>query len=114
MKLIVAVVKPFKAEEIADAFEGDPHFPGMTVLDARGFGRERQHPPPPNAPQWLEDLVPHRIVLVAAPDHAAERLARRIRDVAHTGRPGDGKVFVLDLVTALAITTGEEGEAALE
>ena len=113
MKLIVAIVKPFKIQEIADTLAGESWFPGMTVLDGRGFGRERQQQRSGGDPGWQDSLVPHHVMLVGAPDGSADRIARRIREVAHTGRPGDGKVFVLDMSLALAITTGEEGDAAL-
>ena len=113
MKLIVAIVQPFKAQEIADVLGREPGFPGMTVLDARGFGRDR---PPADAreAQGLDTLHPHRVVLVGAPDHVAERIADRIRQVAHTGLKGDGKVFILEMQAVLAIGSDDRDDGALE
>jgi nitrogen regulatory protein PII len=113
MKLIIAVVKPFKVSELADAFENAEGFPGMTVLDARGLGRGG-HGGQSAVDESLEGLSPHRVVLIGATDRAAEVLARQIREIAHTGLRGDGKVFVLDMGMAIAIASGQEGEATLE
>ena len=113
MKLIVAIVRPFKVPEIADAVEADPKFPGMTVLDCRGFGREKTAPHEHVPEEDFQDFVDRQAVVVAAPDAQAVVLAQRIADVAHTGQPGDGKVFVLALEAALRIATGESGEEAL-
>ena len=113
MKLIIAIVRPFKVAEIVDAVEADSAFPGMTVLDCRGFGREKTAPHRHIPDEDLTDFVERRAVLVAAPDDGAVAVAQRIARVARTGQPGDGKVFVLPLEAALRIATGEAGEAAL-
>lgn len=112
MKLIVAIVKPFKVTELVDALRQEPGFPGMTVLNGRGFGRRRPSMSQANQGQ-VHDFLAHEVVLVATPDAQAERLAARMAQLAHTGRPGDGKVLVLPLEAAIAITTGEQGEASL-
>jgi nitrogen regulatory protein PII len=113
MKLILAIVRPFKVAGILDAVESDPGFPGMTVLEVRGFGREKSAPHRHVPEEELVDFVPHTAILVAAPDDRAEGIATRLAEVARTGQPGDGKVFVLPLEEALRIATGERGEAAL-
>ena len=113
MKLIAAIVRPFKVTEIVDAVEVDGSFPGMTVLDCRGFGREKSAPHEHVPGEELRDFVDHSVILVAAPDDLADAIARRLEQVAHTGRPGDGKVFVLPLEAAVRIASGERGEAAL-
>ncbi|MGH7547492.1 MAG: P-II family nitrogen regulator [Gemmatimonadales bacterium] len=113
MKLIVAIVRPFKVAEIVDAVEADPDFPGMSVLDCRGFGREKTVPHRHRPEEDVTDFVDRQAVIVAAPDSAAAGVAQRIAQVAHTGQPGDGKVFILPLESARRIATGETGEDAL-
>ena len=113
MKLILAIVRPFKVPEILDAVEADPAFPGMTVLDCRGFGREKAVPHRHVAEEDIQDFVDRQAVVVAANDAQAMSIAQRIAQVAHTGRGGDGKVLILPLEAALRIATGEAGEEAL-
>ena len=113
MKLIVAFVRPFKLAEIVDAVEADPAFPGMTVLDCRGFGREKTAPHEHVPGEDVTDFVDRQAVIVAAPDGDAVAVAHRIAQVARTGQPGDGKVFVLPLEAALRIATAETGDEAL-
>lgn len=112
MKLIVAIIKPFKVTELVDLLHRVPGFPGMTVVSGRGFGRSR------GRAADLEtgantDFNGHEVVLVAAPEDQARRLAELIAKAAHTGRPGDGKVLIVPIEAAFAITTGEQGELAL-
>lgn len=113
MKLIIAIVRPFKVAEIVDAVEADSTFPGMTVLDCRGFGREKTAPHEHVPGEELKDFVDRQVVIVAAPDGSAVAVAERLAQVASTGQAGDGKVFVLSLEAALRIATGETGEDAL-
>ena len=111
MKLICAIVKPFKVPELVDAFRSDAGFPGMTVLQAGGFGRVRPHSHTPA--EDLHDFTSHSVVLVGVPDADASAIMERIATIAHTGQPGDGKVFVVPLEAAIALTTGERGDGAL-
>lgn len=113
MKLIVAIVRPFKVAEVVDAIESDPSFPGITVLDCRGFGREKTAPHEHVAEEDFKDFVDREAVIVAASDAQAVVIAKRIAQVARTGQPGDGKVFILALEAALRIATGETGDEAL-
>lgn len=113
MKLIVAIVRTFKVTGILDAVESDPGFPGMTVFEVRGFGREKSAPHDHAPDEELLDFVPHTAILVAVPDDRAQAVVERLAMVGRTGQPGDGKVFVLPLEAALRIATGELGEAAL-
>lgn len=113
MKLIVAIVRPFKVAELVDAIEREPAFPGMTVLDCRGFGREKTAPHKRVPDEEFKDFVDRQAVIVAAPDGQAAAIAQRIAQVARTGQTGDGKVFVLALESALRIATGERDEQAL-
>jgi nitrogen regulatory protein PII len=113
MKLIVAIVRPFKVAEIVDAMEKDPAFPGMTVLQGRGFGREKSAPHRQQPGEAVTDFVAREAVIIAAPDADADEVARRLARIARTGQPGDGKLFILPLEAALRIATGEIGDAAL-
>lgn len=112
MKLIAAVIKPFKVTELVDAFRQQGTSPGMTVISARGFGRRAEGAPDAD-PGAATDFAEHVLILVAAPQAQVDPLVELIARTAHTGRPGDGKVLVLPIEAALAITTGERGEAAL-
>lgn len=114
MKLIVAIVRPFKVAEIVDAVGADPAFPGMTALDCRGFGREKTSPHRHTAEEDVQDFVARQAVLIAAPDALATNIALGIAGVGRTGQPCDGKVFVLTLDSAVRIATGEGGDAALK
>ena len=114
MKLICAVVKPFKVPELVDAFSRGGPFPGMTVVECRGFGREKTLVGGSSTRETDEDFTDHRLVLIAAPAAAVSGIIDRLVAVAHTGQPGDGKLFVLPLEEAVALTTRERGEAALQ
>lgn len=113
MKLICAVVKPFKVPELVDAFSRGGPFPGMTVVECRGFGREKTLVGGPAAHETDEDFTDHRLVLIAAPAAAVPGIVDRLVAIAHTGQPGDGKLFVLPIEEAVALTTFARGESAL-
>lgn len=113
MKLIVAIVRPFKVAEIVDAVEADSVFPGMTVLDCRGFGREKSRPHQHVPGEDVTDFVDRQALLVAVPEAQAEAVVERLARVARTGQPGDGKIFVVPVEAAWRIATGETGEDAL-
>ena len=113
MKLIVAIVQPFKVPELIDAIEHRATFPGMTVLDGRGFGRGRALTSLLGAGPEVSDFARRTVVLVAAPDDQASGIADWLAKVAHTGRSGDGKVFVIPIESAIRIATGERDDKAL-
>jgi len=113
MRLIIAIVRPFKITAIVDAISPDAGFPGLTVLNSRGFGREKSTPHAHTAAEDLHDFAESVTLMVAAPDDAVQRVCTIIERLAHTGRPGDGKIFVLPLEDAVRIATGERLEAAL-
>jgi nitrogen regulatory protein PII len=113
MKLILAIVKPFKVTEILDAVGRDATFPGMTVCDVRGFGREKTEPGEHTRQEDLRDFTEHCLLIVGSPEVLVEQVMEKIRSVAHTGTAGDGKIFVLDLEEAVRIATGERGTSAL-
>jgi nitrogen regulatory protein P-II 2 len=113
MKLVLAIIKPFKVPELVDAVEASPDFPGITVFDVRGFGREKTAPHEHVRAEDLRDFTDHAACLIATPDAQADSVVEQLRSVAHTGLPGDGKIFVIDLERAIRIGTGESGETAL-
>lgn len=113
MKLIIAVVRPFKIPAIVDAIGSDAGFPGLTVLNCRGFGRGKSAPHIHTADEDLHDFADGVALMVAAPDGSAGEVQALIERVAHTGRSGDGKVFVVPLEDAVRIATGEHLDAAL-
>ena len=103
MTVVVAYVQPFQMEPLADALRAVPGFPGMTVLDARGFGGARAHVPKPGEPGEVDpfrDTV--RIEVVCASEAAAE-IADAICRAAHTGRAGDGLVYTAPVLTSFRI-----------
>lgn len=114
MKLILAIIKPFKVQELIDAVEADHEFPGMTVFKVRGFGREKTATLEHSRAEDLRDFTDHMACIVAAPDDLSDGIVELIRSTAHTGLPGDGKVFVLDLEQAVRICTGECNEVGLQ
>lgn len=113
MKLILAIVKPFKLAEIVDAVVADARFPGMTVFEVRGFGREKTAPHEHTRGEDLRDFTEHAAALVATPDDLVSDVVDVLEKVAHTGLAGDGKILVIDLEEAVRIATGERGETAL-
>ncbi|MBI2407601.1 MAG: P-II family nitrogen regulator [Gemmatimonadetes bacterium] len=113
MKLIVAIVRPFKLPALVDAMAAEPAFPGITVLPCRGFGREKAAPHVHTADEDLHDFSPGVVLLVAAPDDVAHLVEETITRCAHTGRAGDGKIFILPMEDALRIASGERLDEAL-
>ena len=113
MKEITAIVQPFQLAAIVTALEDIPDLPGITVFEVQGFGRRRAE----GAQDSLDDegvLYAKKMQLeLVVPDRLVELVMRTIQTRAHTGTPGDGKIFVHSLDDALRIRTGERGEAAL-
>lgn len=116
MKIITAMVQPFMLSKVTSALEEIEGFPGMTVTDARGFGREKSSHAQGAPHRVIEDFVEYvkkaRIEIVA-PDVMADLIVETIVRTAHTGNPGDGKVFVWPVELAVRIQTGERDEAAI-
>ena len=111
MKMITAMIQPFMLDKVTDALEGMENFPGMTVVEARGFGRKLS--PQEQRAQHYDPLRPKSRIEIVAPDEMVESIIRTLIAHAHTGNHGDGKVFVWDVETAVRVQTGEMGEAAL-
>jgi nitrogen regulatory protein P-II 2 len=112
LKLIVAIVKPFKSDEVREALTG-LGVQGMTVSEARGFGRQKGQKEIYRGAEYEVSLVPKSKIEVVVPDDMAERVIEAIRASAATGSIGDGKIFVLDVGQAIRIRTGETGDAAI-
>jgi nitrogen regulatory protein P-II 1 len=112
MKLIEAVIKPFKLDEVKDALN-DLGVMGITVSEVRGFGRQKGHTELYRGAEYIVDFIPKVKIEVAVPDDMVARVLETIQDAAKTGRIGDGKIFVLPLEEAVRIRTGERGGEAL-
>src|SRR5690606_18092530 len=112
MKLVIAVIKPSRLEEVRQALDSlDVH--GMTVTEVKGYGRQKGHPEIYRGTEYAVHFLPKLKIEIAADDAEAEAIVAAMRDSARTGRIGDGKIFVLDLEAVTRIRTGETGAAAL-
>jgi nitrogen regulatory protein P-II 1 len=112
MKLIVAIIKPFKLEEVKEALAGVA-VQGLTVTEVKGFGRQKGHTEIYRGSEYTVDFLPKvKIEIVVADELVTNVIAAIVRS-AKTGKIGDGKVFVLPLDEAVRIRTGEHGEIAL-
>jgi len=112
IKLITAIIKPFKLEDVRRAL-GETGVQGMTVTEVKGFGRQKGHTELYRGAEYSVDFVPKTKVEVAVPDALVEQVVEAIVGGAATGSIGDGKVFVSDLDSAIRIRTGETGDQAL-
>jgi nitrogen regulatory protein P-II 2 len=112
MKLITAVIKPFKLEDVRQAL-GEVGVQGMTVTEVKGFGRQKGHTELYRGAEYSVDFVPKTKIEVAVSDEVMEQTIEAIVGAAGTGSIGDGKVFVSDLDQAVRIRTGETGDQAL-
>lgn len=112
MKLIVAVIKPFKLEEVKAAL-ADIGIEGMTVTEVKGFGRQKGHTEIYRGSEYTVDFLPKVKVEVAVDDARVETAIDAITKAAHTGKIGDGKIFLMPIEEVVRIRTGERGTAAL-
>ncbi len=112
MKLVTAIIKPFKLDDVKEALRAHG-VAGMTVSEVQGFGRQRGHTEVYRGTEYTVDFVPKVRVEVVTDDADADGVADAIVNAARTDKIGDGKVFVLDVESALRIRTGETDEAAL-
>ncbi|MCB9992423.1 MAG: P-II family nitrogen regulator [Hyphomicrobiaceae bacterium] len=112
MKFVVAIIKPSRIEDVRQALNAlDVH--GMTVTEVKGYGRQKGHSEIYRGTEYAVHFVPKLKIEVAIEDSQLDAVTTAIKDSAQTGRIGDGKIFVLDLESALRIRTGETGSAAL-
>jgi nitrogen regulatory protein P-II 1 len=112
MKLIVAIIKPFKLEEVKEALAGIG-VQGMTVTEVKGFGRQKGHTEVYRGSEYTVDFLPKVKVEIVVADEIVAKVIAAVVQSAKTGKIGDGKVFVLPLDEAVRIRTGEQGEIAL-
>ncbi|MCC6141312.1 MAG: P-II family nitrogen regulator [Nitrospira sp.] len=112
MKLIEAIIKPFKLDEVKDALL-EIGIQGMTVTEVKGFGRQKGHKETYRGQEYTIEFVPKVKIDVAVPDNQVQRVLDTITRTAKTGSIGDGKIFVRDLGMAIRIRTGETGDTAL-
>ncbi len=112
MKKIEAVIKPFKLDEVKEALH-DVGVSGITVLEAKGFGRQKGHTELYRGAEYVVDFLPKVKLEVVVDDGLAERVVEAIAAAARTGRIGDGKIFVSTIDEALRIRTNERGSDAI-
>ncbi|TNE60616.1 MAG: P-II family nitrogen regulator [Alphaproteobacteria bacterium] len=112
MKKIEAIIKPFKLDEVKEALH-DIGISGITVTEAKGFGRQKGHTELYRGAEYVVDFVPKVKVEVVVVDSQCERAVEAIKNAAHTGRIGDGKIFVSTVEEAIRIRTGETGTDAI-
>jgi nitrogen regulatory protein P-II 1 len=112
MKLVVAIIKPFKVEDVKEALR-EVGVAGLTVSEARGFGRQRGHTEVYRGAEYQVDFVPKSRIEVMVDDDQADGVIDAIVKSARTGKIGDGKVAVLPLEEVVRIRTGEHGPEAL-
>ncbi len=112
MKYIIAVIKPHRVDAARDALSGIG-VNGMTVSEVKGYGRQRGHAEIYRGAEYQVNFVPKAKLEVAVADSQVDAAVEALQTAAETGKIGDGKIFVLDLATAVRVRTGEEGEEAL-
>ncbi len=112
MKMITAIVKPFKLDDVRQAV-ADIGIQGITVTEVKGFGRQRGHTELYRGAEYVVDFLPKAKIELAVADEVAEQVIEAISDAARTGKIGDGKIFVTELVQAIRIRTGETGSEAV-
>lgn len=112
MKLIIAIIKPFKLDEVRVALS-TIGVQGLTVTEVKGFGRQKGHTELYRGAEYAVDFLPKLRVEAAVPDQLVDQAIEVIEQAARTGKIGDGKIFVSPLLEAVRIRTGESGESAL-
>ncbi|MEL1249499.1 P-II family nitrogen regulator [Aurantiacibacter gilvus] len=112
MKKVEAIIKPFKLDEVKDALH-EVGVSGITVTEAKGFGRQKGHTELYRGAEYVVDFLPKVKLEVIVADSLADQVVEAIANAAKTGRIGDGKIFVSDISAAIRIRTGEQDESAL-
>lgn len=112
MKMIMAVIKPFKLEDVRQALI-EFGIEGLTITEVKGFGRQKGQADIPNNEDYQVSFLPKIKIEVAVPDKIADKVTDALVEAAGTGRIGDGKIFVYDLKDVVRIRTGERGEDAI-
>ena len=112
MKKIEAIIKPFKLDEVKEALN-EVGLQGLTVLEAKGFGRQKGHTELYRGAEYIVDFLPKVKIELFVEGSMLDRAVEAIQQAAHTGRIGDGKIFVLPVENAVRIRTGETGSEAI-
>ena len=112
MKLVEAIIKPFKLDEVKDALN-NIGIEGITVSEVKGYGRQKGHTELYRGAEYVVDFIPKIKLEIATTDDLVAKVVETIQTAAKTGRIGDGKIFVLPLDEALRIRTGEKGDDAV-
>jgi nitrogen regulatory protein PII len=112
MKLVTAIVKPFRLDDVRNALS-EVGIQGMTVTEVKGFGRQRGHTELYRGAEYVVDFLPKAKIEVAVSEDLVERTVEAIIEAAKTGKVGDGKIFVTEIHQVWRIRTGETGDSAL-
>ncbi len=112
MKLVIAIIKPFKLDEVREALTATG-IQGMTVSEVKGFGRQKGQTEIYRGAEYTTNMVPKIKIEVVVTDEQVATVVETIQQTAHTGSIGDGKIFVADVASAVRIRTGETNETAL-
>ncbi len=112
MKLITAIIKPFKLEEVKQALS-EAGVCGMTVTEARGFGRQKGHTELYRGAEYVVDFLPKLKLEIAVTENQVETVVEAVSKTANSGKIGDGKIFVLNMERVVRIRTGEVGDDAI-
>ena len=112
MKLITAIIKPFKLDDVREALS-DIGVQGITVTEVEGFGRQKGHTELYRGAEYVVDFLPKVKIELAISDDIVDQVVEAITNAANTGKIGDGKIFIVNLEQAVRIRTGETGEEAV-
>ena len=112
MKLITAIIKPFKLEEVRQSFDSIG-ITGMTITEVKGFGRQKGHTELYRGAEYAVNFVPKIRLDIVVSDNEADGVVSTIENTAKTGKIGDGKIFILDVEQAVRVRTGETGDDAV-
>lgn len=112
MKKIEAIIKPFKLDEVKEALQ-EVGLQGITVIEAKGFGRQKGHTELYRGAEYVVDFLPKVKLEVVVSDALAEKAVEAIQNAAKTGRIGDGKIFISNIEEVIRIRTGETGDEAV-
>ncbi|MCP4790348.1 MAG: P-II family nitrogen regulator [Gammaproteobacteria bacterium] len=112
MKLVSAIIKPFKLDDVREALS-EVGVQGVTVTEVKGFGRQKGHTELYRGAEYVVDFLPKVKIEAAVDDHQVDQVIETISNSANTGKIGDGKIFVVNLEQAIRIRTGETGPEAL-
>ena len=112
MKKIEAIIKPFKLDEVKDALS-EIGLKGITVIEAKGFGRQKGHTELYRGAEYIVDFLPKVKLEIIVDDEMLDRAVEAIQTAAHTGRIGDGKIFIVPIEDVVRVRTGERGNDAI-